>query len=69
MIKPFLINNNIKYKNEFYSIIIDGYIYCYSHALSGQDMTLFVLYRKNFDINYYEYEITITYSTDVYIWN
>ena len=66
MIKPFLLNNNIKYKNEFYSIIIDGYIDCFVHALLGQDMILYVLYRKKFDINYYECEIIITYSTDVY---
>ena len=66
MIKPFLFNNNIKYKNEFHSIIINGYIYCYNHSLSGQDMILYTLYRKRFDINYFECEITITYSTDVF---
>ena len=66
MIKPFLLNNNIKNKNGFYSSIIDGYIYCYNHALSGQEMILWVLYRKQFDINYFECEITIRYSTDVF---
>ena len=66
IIKPFLFNNNIKYKNEFYSVIINGYIDCYNHSLSGQEMILYTLYRKRFDMNFFECEITITYSTDVF---
>ena len=66
MITPFLLNNNIKNKKEFFSFIIDGHITCYNHDLSGQEMILFILYRKNFNMNYYECEITIRYSTDVF---
>ena len=66
MIRPFLLNNNIKNKNDFYSSIIDGYIHCYNHSISGQEMILFVLYRKLYDKKFYECEITIRYSTDVF---
>ena len=66
MITSFLLNNNIKNKKEFFSIIIDGHITCFNHGLSGQEMILYVLYRKNLDMNYYEYEITVRYSTDVF---
>ena len=66
MITPFLLNNHIKNKNEFFSIIIEGNITCYSHDLSGQFMFLFILYRKNVEMNYYESELTINYSTDAF---
>ena len=66
MIKSFLFNHNIKNKNDFYSSIIDGYIYCYNHGLLGQEMILWVLYRKHFDLNYFECEIIIRYSSDVF---
>ena len=52
MITPFLLNNNIKNKNEFFTIFIEGHITCYSHDLSGQLMILYILYRKNFEMNY-----------------
>ena len=66
MIKPFLLNNNIKNKNEFYSIIIDGSISCYNYTFSGQETILFILYRKHYEVNYYECEMTIRFSTDVF---
>ena len=66
MITPFLLNNNIKNKNEFYTAFIEGDIKCYSHDLSGQQMFLYILYRKNVEMNYYESEITINYSTDAF---
>ena len=66
MIKPILLNNNIKNKHDFYTCFIDGYMTCYNHSLSDQEMILYILYRKNNEINYYECEITINYSTDVF---
>ena len=66
MITPFLLNNNIKNKNEFYTAFIEGDIKCYSHDLSGQQMILYILYRKNVEMNFYESEITINYSTDAF---
>ena len=66
MIKPFLLNNNIKNKNDFYTIFVDGTITCYSHGLSGEQTLLFILFRKHNDMDYYECEITVRFSTDVF---
>ena len=66
MVTPLLLNNNIKNKQDFYNIFIDGNIYCYSHDLSGQQMLLYILYRKDFYINYYECEVVSRYGTDLF---
>ena len=66
IIKPFLLNNNLKNKNEFYTSFIDGYIFCYNHKIGGQDLILYVLYRKHSEFDYYDCEITIRYSTDIF---
>ena len=66
IIIPFLLNNNLKNKNEFYTSFIDGDIHCYNHNLGGQEMILYILYRKDSEFNYYECEITINYSTDIF---
>ena len=66
MIKPFLLNNNIKNKNDFYTIFVDGTITCYSHELSGEQTLLYILFRKHNDMEFYECEITVRFSTDVF---
>ena len=70
MVKPFLLNNNIKNKNEFYSVFIDGAITCRNQAINGKKTILFILYRKDFNMNYYECEMIMRFSTNVfnYIW-
>ena len=64
MIIPFLSNNNIKNKNEFYISFIDGHIICFNHSLEGQEIILYIIYRKYSEFNCYECEIIINYSTD-----
>ena len=66
MVKPFLLNNNIKNKNEFYSAFIDGAITFKNHDINGEKTILFILYRKDFNMNYYECEMTLKFSTDVF---
>ena len=64
MIIPFLSNNNIKNKNEFYISFMDGQIICFNHSLEGQEIILYIIYRKYSEFNCYECEIIINYSTD-----
>ena len=66
MVKPFLLNNNIKNKNEFYSVFIDGAITFKNHGKNREKTILFILYRKDFNMNYYECEMILKFSTDVY---
>ena len=64
LVTLFQLNNNIKNKNDFYTKIIDGNIYCYSHDVSGENMLFYIIYRKDCDMNYYENEIVVRYGTD-----
>ena len=66
MIIAFLLNNNIKNKNEFYLTFVNGFIDAYTHGLEGQEMTMYIFYRKNYLLNYYECDIIINYSTDIF---
>ena len=64
LVTLFQLNNNIKNKNDFYTKIIEGNMYCYSHDVSGEDMLFYIIYRKDCDMNYYESEVVVRYGTD-----
>ena len=67
LIIPFLLNNNIKNKHDFFTKFISGYFHCYeSSPILGQRFLIYYIFRKDTQFNYYECELIIRYDTDVY---
>ena len=40
------------------------HLICFNHSLEGQEIILYIIYRKYSEFNCYECEIIINYSTD-----
>ena len=67
LIIPFLLNNNIKNKHDFFTKFISGYFQCFeSSPILGQRFLIYYIFRKDTQFNYYECELIIRYDTDVY---
>ena len=67
LIIPFLSNNNIKNKHDFYTNFIDGYLHVFLiNKIKGQSLLTYFIFRKEYKKNYYECEFIIRYDNDVY---